>query len=395
MRAFLLTASLVLVLGLAVVPNARAQATAPAAQGQPASPAAVGTDNRLRTPLDAAVQQAATAYMQQPAAVGLSIALYQGGKEYFYNYGEVEKGTGRRPTATTYYNMGSVAKTFVATLLAQAVLDKKVQLTDDIRLYLPGQYPNLEFEGHPVRLVDLANHTAGLPGTSHVYPKALGDSLRALPQAARMAYYNRYSADSLLADLHQLRPSARPGTTYRYNNLGPLILQLLLERVYQQPYETLVTRYVQQHFGLRDTKRVLSAAEGRRYAVGYDDKGQPQHYVPYTGYWGGTTLSSTPADLLRYATANLAERHPAVRLTHQPTTTLPEGYAVGLVWRLGANAAGQPRIYHSGRFPGYHTWLAFYPGQDAAVVVLVNDNISQDRVTELGEQLRQALAVVQ
>jgi CubicO group peptidase (beta-lactamase class C family) len=394
MRAFLLITSLIAALGLATGPAAQAQVSAQAAV-HPAGLAPTGTDNRLRTPLDAAVHQAATAYMQQPAAVGMSIALYQGGKEYFYNYGEVEKGTGRRPTATTYYNMGSVAKTFVATLLAQAVLDKKVQLTDDIRRYLPGQYPNLEFEGHPVRLVDLANHTAGLPGNSHVYPKALGDSLRALPNAARIAYYNRYSADSLLADLHQLRPSTRPGTTYRYNNLGPLILQLLLERIYQQPYETLVTRYVQRHFGLRDAKRVLSATEQRRYAIGYDDRQQPQSYVNYTGYWGGTTLSSTPADLLRYAAANLAERDPAVRLAHQPTTTLPEGYAVGLVWRLATDASGQRSIYHSGRFPGYHTWLACYPGQDVAVVVLVNDNISQERVTELGEQLRQALAAAQ
>ncbi|RZK62020.1 MAG: hypothetical protein EOO59_03650 [Hymenobacter sp.] len=230
MLRFLLATALAFTCTLATGPVAQAQTLA-------APRPAAGTDNRLRTPLDAAVQQAAAQYMAQPAAVGLSIALYQGGHEHFYNYGEVEKGTGRLPTATTYYNMGSVAKTFVGTLLAQAVLDKKVTLTDDIRRYLPGQYPNLEFEGHPVRLVDLANHTASLPSTAHVYPKALGDSLRALPLIPRLAYYNRYSADSLLADLHHMRPTAQPGTTYRYNNLGPLILQLLLERVYQQPYE--------------------------------------------------------------------------------------------------------------------------------------------------------------
>ena len=95
--------------------------------------------------------------------------------------------------------------------------------------------------------------------------------------------------------------------------------------------------------------------------------------------------------MLRYAQANLAERDPAVRLAHQPTTTLPEGYAVGLVWRLDTDAAGSRRIYHSGHFPGYNTWLATYPGQDVAVVLLVNDNISQDRLTELGQQLKQAL----
>jgi CubicO group peptidase (beta-lactamase class C family) len=381
MLPFLLTTSLALAFALAAGPAAQAQAPAPA-----------GTDNRLRTPLDAAVHQAAGLYMQQPAAVGLSIALYQGGKQYFYNYGEVEKGTGRRPTATTYYDMGSVAKTFVGTLLAQAVLDKKVQLTDDIRQYLPGQYPNLELNGRPVQLVDLANHTSGLPGTSHVYPKALGDSLRNLPLAPRIAYYNRYSADSLLADLHHLPLTAQPGTTYRYNNLGPLLLQLLLERVYQQPYEQLVTRYVQRHFGMHDTKRVLTAAEQARYAIGYETPQHGQAHPNYTGYWGGTNLSSTPADLLRYATANLAGRDPAVRLAHQPTTTLPGGYSVGLAWRRDITATGQDRHYHSGRFPGYHTWVALYPSQDAAVVVLVNDNISQDRVTELGEQLRQALA---
>jgi CubicO group peptidase (beta-lactamase class C family) len=383
MRPYSLFISLLVVLAGSLA--AQAQATGPAAS-------AARTDNRLRTPLDAAVHQAATAYMQQPAAVGLSIAVYQGGQQHFYNYGEVEKGSGRLPTATTYYDMGSVAKTFVGTLLAQAVLDKKVQLTDDIRNYLPGQYPNLEFEGHPVRLVDLINHTASLPGTSHVYPKTLGDSLRALPLAPRIAYYNRYSADSLLAGLHHMRPTAQPGTTYRYNNLGPLILQLLLERIYQQPYEQLLTRYVQRHFGLRDTKRVLSARELARSATGYDEQQRGQAHLNYTGYWGGATLTSTPADLLRYAQANLAERDPAVRLAHQPTTTLPTGYAVGLAWRLDTDVAGSRRIYHSGHSPGYNTWLALYPAQDVAVVLLVNDNISQDRLTELGQQLKQALA---
>ncbi|MGI4761407.1 MAG: serine hydrolase domain-containing protein [Janthinobacterium lividum] len=383
MRAFYFASVLMLTLA--------AGSASPALAQTPAA-ALVRTDNRQRTALDATVHQAATAYMQQPAAVGLSIGIYQGGKQAFYNYGEVEKGTGRLPTATTLYDIGSVAKTFVGTLLAQAVLDKKAQLTDDIRRYLPGQYPNLEFAGHPVRLIDLANHTASLPGTSHVYPKALGDSLRALPLPQRIAYYNRYSADSLLADLHQLRPTAQPGTTYRYNNLGPLILQLLLERIYQQPYEQLITRYVQQHFGLRDTKRVFSAAEQRRYATGYDEQQRPQTHTNYTGYWGGTTLASTPADLLRYAQANLAERDPAVRLAHQPTTTLPTGYAVGLVWRLDTDAAGRPRIYHSGHSPGFNTWVALYPDQNVAIVLTVNDTISQDRLAALGEALVPARA---
>ena len=349
------------------------------------------TDNPRKTPLDRAVHRAAALYMQHPQAVGLSIGVLRQGQETFYNYGEVARSTGRRPTADTFYDMGSVAKTFVGMLLAQAVLDHKVQLTDDIRQYLPGPYPNLERNGHPVRLVDLANHTAGIPSSAHGYSKALGDSIKALPLADLIAYYNTYTADSLLHDLHRFQLVTEPGTTYRYNNLGPLLLQLLLERIYQQPYEQLVTAYVQQHFKMFDTKRVLSAAEQQRYAIGYNERSQGQAHVTLTGYWGGTNLSSTPADLMKYLRANLAERDPAVRLAHQRTRGTAPAFGNGLAWRLDMDCDGHARIYHSGHSIGYNTWLVLYPEQDLGIVVLVNENISQDRLTEMEQLLTREL----
>ncbi|WP_170172659.1 serine hydrolase domain-containing protein [Hymenobacter rigui] len=351
----------------------------------------VRTDNPQKTALDLAVHRAASLYLQHPAAVGMSIAIYQKGKETFYNYGEVEKGTGRLPTPATYYDMGSVAKTFVTTLLAQAVLDKKVQLTDDIRRYLPGQYPNLEVEGQPIRFVDLANHTSGLGGASRLYAPATKERLGKLNLADRVAHYSHYTADTLLHDLHGLRLESKPGTTYRYTGVGMLVLQLLLERVYQQPYEQLVTRYVKTRFGMHDTKRVLSAKEQQRYAIGYARPELPQAHVNYTGYWGGPNLSSTPADLMKYLRANLAEREPAVRLAHQRTRGTAPEFGLGLGWMLNSDADGNRRIYHDGSSPGYNTRFVLYPEQDLGIVILVNENISQARLTEMEEFLKQEL----
>ncbi|GAB3244171.1 hypothetical protein GCM10027346_41620 [Hymenobacter seoulensis] len=349
------------------------------------------TDNQQKTALDAAVHRAATLYMQHPDAVGMSIGIYQQGKETFYNYGEVEKGTGRRPTSATYYDMGSVVKTFVGTLLAQAVIDQKVQLTDDIRRYLPGQYPNLEVEGQPIRFVDLANHTSGLPGAPRVYTAAVKARQDQLNLADRTATYNRYTADSLLHDLHNIQLVTKPGTTYRYNNTAMLVLQLLLERVYQQPYEQLVTRYVRKQFNLRDTKRVLSAREQARYAVGYTRPDLPQAHLNYTGYWGGPNLSSTAADLLRYAHANLQERLPAVRLAHLRTWGTAPETGLGLGWMMDTDAQDCRRIFHNGKSVGYNTRLVLYPAQQTAIVLLVNENVSQSRLTELEEQLTRLL----
>ncbi|OON66436.1 hypothetical protein B0919_21610 [Hymenobacter sp. CRA2] len=347
------------------------------------------TDNRRQTALDRAVDRAATLYLQHPEAAGLSIGVYWQGKQYFYNYGEVEKGTGRLPTARTFYDIGSVAKTFVTTLLAQAVLDKKVQLNDDIRKYLPGEYPNLAYEGRPVRLVDLATHTSGLPGRAYNPPKETQAKLDALSLPERIAHYNQFTADSLLHHLHTFKLASEPGKTYRYNNQGILLLQLLLERAYQQPYEQLVTRYVQTRFGLKDTKRVLTAAEQQRYAIGYEN-GKPEHHANYTGYWGGSNLTSTPADLLTYAQANLAEKEPAVRLAHQPAFE----NRIGLGWMLDTDPEGQRRIFHNGHSTGFNARCALYPAEQVGIVLMVNETISQDRVTDLEQLLKQELAAV-
>ncbi|MDU0369062.1 serine hydrolase domain-containing protein [Hymenobacter endophyticus] len=352
------------------------------------------TDNQQKSVLDQAVHRAATLYMQHPDAAGLSIGIYQGGKMAFYNYGEVEKGAGRLPTSSTYYDLGSVAKTVVGTLLAQAVLDKKLKLTDDIRQYLPGQYANLAFEGQPIQVLHLANHTSGMPGVAQVYSPARKEWQGNMSLVERTAYYNQYTADSLLQDMHRFQLETKPGTTYRYNGVAMLVLQLVLERVYQQPYEQLVTKYVRTRFGMPDTKRVLSATEHPRFATGYDKRRQPQQHPNYTGYWGGPNMSSTAADLLKYAAANLKEREPAVRLAHQRTYGADTGFGMGLGWMLDTDSEGQRRIYHDGQSIGFNTRCVLYPAQDVAVVLLVNENISQSRLTQLEQCLKRELPSV-
>jgi len=46
--------------------------------------------------------------------------------------------------------------------MAKAVLEKKVKLDDDIRKYLDGSYPNLAFQGIPVKIIDLVSFKTAL-----------------------------------------------------------------------------------------------------------------------------------------------------------------------------------------------------------------------------------------
>ncbi|WP_143087858.1 serine hydrolase [Chitinophaga sp. YR627] len=72
--------------------------------------------------------------------------------QHQYNF---HRGDGELSQSNSIFGLGSIAKTFAGIMPAQAVIDKKMKLTDDIRKYLPGKYPNLHYKGHSVRLVDL------------------------------------------------------------------------------------------------------------------------------------------------------------------------------------------------------------------------------------------------
>lgn len=229
------------------------------AAGQSSKP--VATDNPLASALDSAVQAAATVYLAYPGSVGLSVGVYRGGHTTVYHYGESIKGNGQLPRSDQFYNLGSVAKVFVGTMLAEAVIEKKAKLTDDIRLYLPGRYPNLQYEGHPVRLVDLANHTSGMPSVPREVPDAVRDSLSKLPLTTQVRLLRRYTQDSLLHDMHHFRIDTIPGAKYRYNGNAMMVLVVLLERIYHQPFEQLATRYLQTHLHLFDTRTQIPVGE--------------------------------------------------------------------------------------------------------------------------------------
>lgn len=341
--------------------------------------------------------------MQDKQAVGLSIGVYKNGQSRIYNYGESFKGSGRLPKPDQFFNLGSVAKTFVGTMLAEAVVEKKAKLTDDIRLYLPGKYPNLQYQGHPIKLVDIANHTSGLPGSSREFPSRIMDSVKKLDMPAQIQFFNRYDQDSLLKDLHHLKPDTIPGTKYHYNGNAMMILILLLERIYHQPYEVLVTHYLKTHLGMYDTHTRIPAKEFSRFMQGYNDDGEPVKWLAIKNpkqkdintnmfYAGGPSMNSTMNDMMKYLKAQIKATDPAIQLSHKLTFGAnPKDFAIGLNWMYDLED-GLKDYYHSGHTGiGFNTLCEFYPEKQLGFMIVVNDNISQDKVSKLENDLHKAI----
>ena len=367
------------------------------------SPKNILTDNPLKTHIDSAVHLQATGYMQDKQAVGLSIGVYKNGQSHVYNYGESVKGSGKLIRSNQLFNMGSVAKTFVGTMLAEAVIERKARLTDDIRRYLPGKYPNLAYRGHPVRLVDIASHTSGLPGSMREFPARINDSLKTLDLPAQIQFFQKYNQDSMLRDLHYLKLDTIPGTKYHYNGNAMMILTLLLERIYHQPYEALVTHYLKTHLNMYDTRTRIPVKQFARFIQGHNDDGVPVKWLAVSSkkqkdinttmfYAGGPSMNSTMNDMMKYLKAQIKATDPAIKLSHKLTYgPNPKEFAIGLNWMYDLED-GVKDYYHSGHTGiGFNTICEFYPDEQTGFMIVVNDNISQDKVSKLENDLHKAI----
>ncbi|MBO9632979.1 MAG: beta-lactamase family protein [Chitinophagaceae bacterium] len=345
----------------------------------------ISSNNPLKSPLDSLVQRSAEHYLQSPVTFDLSIGVIRNGVQQQYNF---HRGTGAVSNRSTYFGLGSIAKTFVGIMLAQAVIDKKVKLNDDIRKYLPGNYPNLQYEGHPVRLVDLANHTSALPGMSREYDEHYLDSIVKLAPGPFRDFYRVYTADSLFRDMHHFTLDTVPGTRFRYNGNAMMVLIAILQRVYHTSYDQLVTSFLSKQLGMANTRPQLLPREEKQIVPGHDDHGKVQPFIPDAGFRAAPSMYSTPGDMLKYAAANLSKKNAAINLSHAITFTKPDGMSMGLGWMLDKEENGLHYIMHTGRDGiGYTSLCYLYPDDQMAIVILVNDSSGQDRVADLKNEL--------
>jgi len=361
-------------LALSALPaTAYASTRTPTTEQAPAAPA-------VRQLIDRA---AARFLRENPQAVGVTVGVLINGQNHIYSYGKARLGQNRRPALDTIYPIASITKTFTGTLLAQAAVEHRLNLTDDVRKYLDGEYPNLEFAGHPIRLFDLLDHRSGLPfilpDRPETSPDFHGDDR---PWSARVAEIGRtYDKAQFLSDLHTVRLTAEPGSEFKYSNAAAQLAGYIIERVYGRPYEVVLRDKVLIPLGMRNTGITIQKRALPRLAVGYDETGRPMPYVP-DWLQGAGAIKSTAGDLLKYLRWQMAETDPAVKLSHQRVLT-QGNYSAGLNWQILSNSSRR-LIWQEGNIDGFNALCIQQPELRIGLIILANE---EDRKSAHGNSV--------
>ena len=279
------------------------------------------------------------------------------------------------PDGRTLFEIGSVSKTFTATLLADMIQRGEITLDAPIADLLPVNVWVPSKDDAAVRLRHLTTHTSGLPRM----PTNFDPADWANP-------YADYSADRLYDCLAHTKLFHRPGESYEYSNLGAGLLGHLLARKAGMDYEQLLISRICKPLGMSDTKITLSDEEHARLAPGRDLGGVPQPNWDFGVLAGAGAIRSDVDDMLRYVAANLglvdSPLRPAMEMTHARLADVDAKNDIGMGWHIGKRTSAR---WHSGQTAGYHSFVAFIPEKKVGVVVL--SNTSGAMVDTIGTQL--------
>ncbi len=331
--------------------------------------ALVATSNPMRTDMDQKIDSVARKYIQKSNTVGLIIGVVDKGQTSIYSYGETIKRKGKLPNADNFFEIGSITKTFTATLLAWFVNEGKLKLDDPIVKFLPdsvAQNPNLQ----QITLLNLINHTSGLPRIPDNLISHATDPLNP---------YKDYTKELLYSYLKSCKLDSKPGEKYEYSNLAVGLLGNILEVVSHEPFSQLSREIICKPLNMFSTDQYLNPLFAPRFVQVYNAGGQPTEAWDFNVLASCGALKSTMTDMLLYAKANLApgndELSKAIALTHKLTFT--KDVKIAMAWHI-IKVNGVDYHFHNGGTNGSSSFLAFNAEKNIAVVVLSNAAESTD-----------------
>ncbi|MET3535025.1 serine hydrolase domain-containing protein [Chryseobacterium limigenitum] len=339
--------------------------------------------------LKSVVDNAAQKMVQKPLINAVSIGIVYQGQEYIGHYGELEKGKANLPTNQTIYEIGSLSKTFTGTLVAKAVLDKKINLEDPVQKYLSEDYPNLKFNNHPVRIKDLVSHTSGLPSMLPLPINAFFKDFtnKNTPENINNVLKN-YNQKDFLRDLHTVKIDTIPGYKFSYSNAGIELLSSVLEKVYHKKFQVLLKEYLAQNIQMKNTTITLTKKEEENLAVGYHCNYNDIVMKMPTLPWGSSgNIKSTLPDMMKYLIYQL-KNNPEIAESHSPLVKIDNTFSAGYAWRIMKDEKlGTLYKHHGGVFRS-QCFIYIIPKYNLGVFIITNqsgENTSKDMQEALNE----------
>ena len=283
-----------------------------------------------------------------------------------FPYGHMTTDTNSSPLVndSTLFQIGSITKTFNATLLSMLVNNGTINLYDTVKKYVPDSvHVPVWVEGNDttvIRFIDLATHYSGL------------DDEPPIGSGGMTTYQEMFN---YLDTCHLFK---KPGECYVYSDLGFALLGVAIQTILQDSIELLIPNMVCDTLGMYDSRIIdFTPSQLSRLAQGYKPNLQPAPALMpnWPAYYSAGGITSTLNDMMTYLQfAMQIDNHGLQglldtlmlerRLTNDSCLHPESIDSVGLAWQFGKlfpnNPSNQIRsTFKDGSTAGFCSYMIF------------------------------------
>jgi CubicO group peptidase (beta-lactamase class C family) len=308
---------------------------------------------------------------------GAAVLVLRDGKPILrkaYGMADLEQAVRMRPEHVL--EIGSITKQFTAMAILQLVEQGKIGLGDEITKFLP-DYPT---QGKKITIEHLLTHTSGIQDVTEMasFPSTMRQDVT--PQEI----IDRFKNEPM---------EFAPGTKWKYDNSGYVLLGAILEKVSGQSYGDYLRKHVFPPAGLTNTAYGDLAAIIPGRVRGYErENGHVVNadYLSMTVPFAAGALVSTVDDLAKWTDAVATGKLVSSSLVQHAWSSarLNDGSATGYGygWIVG-NAFGTRVIQHDGNINGFSSAELWMPDEKVFVAVLTNLGSGGTDTTFVANQL--------
>ena len=314
-----------------------------------------------------------------PTGTELSIGVLEDGNWTKIGYQLEDNGFVKIKNEDKIFEVGSITKTFTASLITKLVDEGKMKLSDPIQKYLPVQMAQDSFKNNTITIQHLITHTSGLSSgpSSFTLPY-----LRALIFTPKNPNRN-FKAKQYFRYLKKFKLDYVPGRKWEYNNAGYGLLGTFISDIIGMSWEESVRENIFTPLGMRDSYFTIDKHNKDSFIVGITAKGKKSKTWEMKFINPAGAIKSTLNDMIIYTSAQIAaspKKFGFFETTHDPLNfqiKMPEdklwkGNAMGLGWWHNLEDPQNTFIWHAGSSGGYTAFVGFSKSKGKAVVILSN-----------------------